>query len=493
MGQLSGDQSTGRLREVAWQEIFPGLLLLSTVRLARELPKLILAAAALLATVVGWRGLAYVFSGDPQTSLVIEQLGVTPWADEAIAEGDAAGSWIETAAVGAGMQGLLQPRDAAWLTHNPVLESWVFLSRPFRQLFDGNLNVSSVALLATCAIWTVTVWGLFGGAICRIAAVQLATGQRTGMRGALRFAAQRWPGYVWAPLLPLFLVALLVGGVSLLSWVARSDLGLAAVGVAWPLALLAGFVAAVVMLGLLFGWPLMWGAIGAEASDAFDAISRMYQYVYRRPLHYLGYWTAAISYGLLGWLLVAGFAAAAVYLAVWSASWAAGTERMAEVAAGVPPEAVMVRWPLPTPPAEAMAPAGAPGEEASLPVRIGIGALTFWVGAVKLLAIGFGFSYFWTATTAIYLLMRLHTDNKELDEVEQPGGPKRGLPPTTKDSAGVPLVADEPAQSPAAEREPSSDARATAPLAKPTEAAAAASNSVAAIDLTESRAENDGG
>lgn len=502
MNKPTTPDTPSRLRDVVWPEVFPGLLLLATVKLAREIPKLLLAAAALLTTVAGWRGLALVFSGDPQTAQVIQQLNIAPWADEALAEqapaqaapGEAGvASWVDRTAASLGMEGLLGPRDIAWLAKNPLLDAWVFLSRPVRQLFDGNLNVSSVALLSTCAVWTIVVWGLFGGAICRIAAVQLTRRQRIGMAAALKFAAGRWTAFVWAPLAPLFLVAAVVGGISLVSWLARSDAGLAGLAVFWPLALVGGFVAAVVMLGLLFGWPLLWAAVGVERADAFDAIGRMYAYVYQRPLHYLTYAVLAMLYGALGWLLVAGFAAAAVYLTVWAASWAAGAQRMADLAADVPHQAVMITWPLPAagPTASDNAAAAAAHSSQALTARgFGVGALTFWVAGVKLLALGFAFSYFWTASTAIYLLLRLHTDNRELDEVYLEDDRPRVLPSLSKDEAGVPQVA-EPQQAPAATGEvrPVTEP----PVSAEPKAADFGTENSRGFDLTESRAENDGG
>ena len=42
-------------------------------------------------------------------------------------------------------------------------------------------------------------------------------------------------------------------------------------------------------VGLAAGWPLMWPTISSEGTDAFDALSRSYAYVYQRPLAYLLY------------------------------------------------------------------------------------------------------------------------------------------------------------------------------------------------------------
>ena len=49
----------------------------------------------------------------------------------------------------------------------------------------------------------------------------------------------------------------------------------------------------------------------------------------------------------------------------------------------------------------------------------------------------FVFSYFWTATTAIYFLLRRHVDATEMDEVYIPEEGEHGLPPLDHDAAGV--------------------------------------------------------
>jgi hypothetical protein len=58
---------------------------------------------------------------------------------------------------------------------------------------------------------------------------------------------------------------------------------------------------------------------------------------------------------------------------------------------------------------------------------------------VFLLVVGFGYSYFWTAATIIYLLMRQKVDDTEVDEIhleetEEPFTP----PPTTTATKATP-------------------------------------------------------
>ena len=54
---------SGELRAVAWKEICPWLILYRTFRLAIGFRMLVLSAAAILLTLVGWTSLGMVFSG----------------------------------------------------------------------------------------------------------------------------------------------------------------------------------------------------------------------------------------------------------------------------------------------------------------------------------------------------------------------------------------------------------------------------------------------
>jgi hypothetical protein len=49
--------------------------------------------------------------------------------------------------------------------------------------------------------------------------------------------------------------------------------------------------------------------------------------------------------------------------------------------------------------------------------HLGSWMVTFWLWIVFLLVLGFGYSYFWTASTIIYFLMRRAVDDTEMDEV----------------------------------------------------------------------------
>jgi hypothetical protein len=340
----------------------------------------------------------------------------------------------------------LDEQQIHWLAQDPFLGTWQRLSRPFWQLFDSGFTFVGFTYVLLCALWAAAVWALFGGAITRIAAVELTVEQRLGMRHALRHALSKWRSYFGAPCFPLLGLAIPVALMLLVGWLLRSNAGLLLTAIAWPLFLAAGLFMAIVALGLVFGWPLMWAAISTEGSDAFDALSRSYSYTYQRPLHYLGYAAVATLLGILSWLLVAAIASAVAYLPLWGLSWSAGGARVEQIAAGLPSDVKTFDW--------------SPGPQVALPAtldagssfnramgRYGVWLIALWLGLVKLAALGFAYSYFWTASTAIYLLLRRTTDHTELDEVYlEEQETSFGLPALVTDSAGVPIVDEQEAR-----------------------------------------------
>jgi hypothetical protein len=163
----------------------------------------------------------------------------------------------------------------------------------------------------------------------------------------------------------------------------------------------------------------MWPVISSEGSDSFDAVSRTYNYLSSRPFHALFYVLVASVLGFLGWLLVSNFAAAVIYLSYWAVSWGAAE----------PVNAIRN------------------GTDLGFFGGSGAALIRFWVVCVKLLAVGFLYSYLWTTAEAVYLLLRRDVDARELDEVfmEDDGrGEAASLPPLKPDASGFPEVAEEP-------------------------------------------------
>ncbi len=406
------EQDNGTLRTVAWSEICPWLGIFRTFRLAISFRVLLLAAVAILLTLIGWAIFGSIFSVGPEASRWMRPHEGCPWLaiEEAVPDSPALPDLRNPMAADR-----LAP-TTRWVL-DPFFGAWAYLSRPAWEVFNPELNITGLACSVLCGLWSLAIWAFFGGAITRIAAVKLTCDERIGSAAALRHAFSKWPAYFAAPLFPLLGVLLAALPVWFLGLLLRANVGVLLAALIWPLALVAGLLMAVLLLGLIFGWPLMWATISTEGTDSFDALSRSYAYVFQRPLHYLFYALVAAVLGALGWLLVSNFAAGVVSLSYWAASWGSGT---AQVMPG--------------------------GDELTGIGYAGAVLIRFWAGCVKLLAVGYIYGYFWTASTAIYLLLRHDVDATEMDEVfldEDKSEQDYGLPPLETDEAGAPVVADQ--------------------------------------------------
>jgi hypothetical protein len=222
----------------------------------------------------------------------------------------------------------------------------------------------------------------------------------------------------------------------------------------WPLVLLAGLVMAIVMVGLV-GYPLMYTTISAEGSDSFDAISRSYSYVYQAPWQYLWYSMVAVMYGAVLVFFVGFMGSLLVYMSKWSVSLAPTLEKRepsylymwaptsngwrdlllykstnAEVVMEIGNSGHRVPVTQLQPKAEVY--------ELSWSNYWAAAIVSIWLYLLFLLVIGFGYSYFWTASTIIYLLMRRKVDDTELDEIHLEEEPEQAWPPPPATNAAAP-------------------------------------------------------
>lgn len=393
------------VREIVWQEVLPGLCLFRAVILALHPSKLLMAGLGMLLMFAGWNLLAWPFSGtgDRAAQTIIQSDSALP--ENANRE---AAELVGFEFLGVGEQ------------INPIFGTWAHLSYPWRTMFAANTTVQSVAIALLWGLWALIVWTIFGGTITRIAALQLTRQPSAGLLRSFRYTARRWPSYFGAPLFPLVGVLLTILILLPVGLLARADIGLTIVSVLWPLLLLAGLLLTVIGVGLFFGWPLMWGTLSTEGLDMFEALSRTYAYVYQRPWHFVGYVILAALLGAIGWVVVAKFMLLVLYFSAWGISWGSGAERFREILSALSGNNLGIA---------------------------GGGILEFWGLLMRLLTYAYGYSYFWTSASAIYLLLRHSTDDTEMDDIfTDEAGPLAPLPKLTPDSAGVPKVSDEPRQ-----------------------------------------------
>jgi hypothetical protein len=169
---------------------------------------------------------------------------------------------------------------------------------------------------AGIAFVVLMIWAFFGGAITRIAAVEISNDDRIGLGEAGRFACRKYGAYLGASVLPAVAVLFLALCCALFGVVFRIPyLNFFLTLVLFFLVPLAGFLMFLIGLGGIVGSPLMYPAVSSEANDSFDAISRAYSYVFGRPWRYIFYNAAGALYGLACAFFVAFFVK---YVLAWS-------------------------------------------------------------------------------------------------------------------------------------------------------------------------------
>ena len=428
------EDDRGTLRAVAWSELFPWLLLGRCFRLSIGLRPLLLATVAAVVMILGWSVIGLLFSGNPEVAAQHAAYNGCPWNTfAAVADnpGIAAGRVTPPNIV---------PSDtASSIVHrgvNPILGTWEHLSRPFRHAFTLNMgsgtefHASKLAYALLCVLWTLAVWMITGAAITRDAAVQLTSGERIGWGAIIGYAKSRWKAYAWAPLLPYLTVLLGTSAIAIVGLLLmRFNLGLLLAAILWPLILAGGFLMTLLLVGLALGWPLMFATISTEGTDSFDALSRSYAYVFQRPLQFLFYVCIVAVLGLLGWVVVFAFAQTVIALTQGAACCGSGGQF------------VFTADPIPH-----VAYHFANGDPASQLGWLGDLLIRAWGDCVRLLAVGYLYSYFWVSASGIYLLLRRDVDDTELDEIhldESVADEAFGLPEIKTDDHGAPVVNDE--------------------------------------------------
>jgi len=256
---------------------------------------------------------------------------------------------------------------------------------------------------------------LAGGTICRIAALQFARSERTGLVPAAKFSRKRLSSLIAAPLGP-FGIALLLGVpiilLGLVGNIPYAEELLA--GILLPLALVLAPFIAVILIGAVAGLNLMFPAIAYEDSDFFDAISRSFSSVYAKPWRMGFYTLVALLYGAVCYMFVRFF----VFLLLWV------THGLLQL--GLSNAKLEAIWPEPS------------FTVLIGPISVTPDAWSLWLAALLIriwllvvvgLMISFVLSFYFSANTVIYALMRNRVDGTPLDEIYGDTEPAAGESP----------------------------------------------------------------
>lgn len=252
------------------------------------------------------------------------------------------------------------------------------------------------------------VISIAGGAICRIAALQFARGEKPGLTEALRFSTQRFTSFFLAPLTPIGIIIVPVLFIFILGLLGNIPwAGELIIGISMPLALIAGALITVVLIGMFAGFNLMFPAIAYDGSDCFDAISRSFSYIFARPWRMGFYTTIAAVYGAISYTFVRFFAF--ILLLV--------THLFLELSVRVESNSVSkltAIWPRP----EFMKLISYKDVVTNnWTESVGAFLVYLFLLAVVGLVVSFIISFYFSANTIIYSLMRNKVDNTAIDEM----------------------------------------------------------------------------
>ncbi len=382
---MTDDRSV--IRHVSWRDLFPWLILLRTFRIAISPQLLVVATAATLLMSLGWwiGGWVFLHHWDEagQRWVVLRQEVQPTLAQQ-----------VPTAM-----------REYLPASTTGILEPYLQLAEPVRQVFGLNQSLTATAYYLFGTLWSLAVWALAGGIITRHAVVELATEGSPDFGETTRFAVRRYWWYFLTPLYPLLGVLLVAIPIALLGLLIRLAPGLGSVvaGLLWIFVVIASLGVAWLLVGLLFGWPLIWPAVSAERDgDPFDAFSRSFSYVYGKPLHYLLYAVIAALYGALCLALVVGVATLVTEFGFWALAWGGGEH------------VVHIRELVDLVLSDNQAALKA---EPNRWLVFGSSIFAMVVGLIRAVVTGYTFSFFWCVASAIYLLLRQDVDEKEMDEV----------------------------------------------------------------------------
>lgn len=316
------------------------------------------------------------------------------------------------------------------------------LARRLARLADAVVPLQAVGCVATClcprtaagwgflaaaAAWCWFLWAAFAGAITRIAAVEIARDERMELAEAAGYAAKNYRMYFWAPVSAGLFILFFAGCNAAAGFLLRGlyhaadnrfwNLGSTAEAFAhgaagillvagFPLALLSGFLIVLLGIGLAAGWPLMIPAASAEGTDAFDAVSRAFSYVFNRPWRYIGYHLTAALYAVPCVLFVTGFACAFTHVAVATGEWGMGAAFSDGF--GAPLRA-------------ALGVLGIGSGATALPTGWLVCAAGWALAGMVVLVFGYAASYVpsyaFTAWTMMYFLLRRSADGTDMKEV----------------------------------------------------------------------------
>ena len=262
------------------------------------------------------------------------------------------------------------------------------------------------------------IWSLFGGALARMNALHATRNIRLSPTQSLRFAARRFHWLFLSYLVPAVVGVSMIGLLWLFGFVFFGLPYLHVVGdvfggLLFFVALLIGLAFTLLLIGLLGTGNLLFPAVAVDDADAFDANSRAMSYIATRPWHLLLYTVVGLIYFGVTYLFVVivvffALSVTQYFVGAGAGMFMPGSRFEAMLPA---PElgqlAYSVDW------AELNMNATLAGSAG----RVAASIILVWVHLFIALVAAYAVSFYFSAHTLIYLLMRKGVDETEFDEI----------------------------------------------------------------------------
>ena len=257
-----------------------------------------------------------------------------------------------------------------------LIRPWTSVTSPASLVLEssGSWNEHFAGLVQL--LLAIGVWSLAGTFLCRRAATLFVGNDESTIRSAIQYSVLRYPASVAAPLIPLFTAFLIGLLIACIGFFGRLPfLGHLWLTIASPVVMILGFAIAFLLLVTAIGWPLMVAAVATDDCDSFGGLSRAYSGLTGRPWHAFGYAVFSILIGIVLISVVNLLIGTAFFCAVSCTGFGSGDEQA----------------------------------KSSL-----LSPLTIFS---HIALSGVGVSFFWSAATVIYLLLRLEVDRVPLDRL----------------------------------------------------------------------------
>ena len=404
------------IQKISWADLCPWSIIFRTLPIATSFTVLALALFAVAATPMGWMVSEACLSKEVRAQKIEElRNNTSPYR----------GVFSET-------PDGYEPLQMLGVRITGPREVFRQLVAPVKKLFDREIGLGEFFYYLFGSLWTIAVWSFAGLGICRVCLLRLTRGEFAGLDDAFEFSVSNWSRAFGAVMAPLLAVGALCIPTFFLGLLMCTNIGVFLVGLLWFIVVGISIVMGILLLGLLFGWPLMVASVACESQNSFDSMTRSFAYVLQRPFNYLCYALLAILFGGIAWVIVASIADGMVGLTYWSVSWGAN---LTAVADGGPDmdriDQLVLGMPLDA--------EGNPTEPSSM--YVGRSAINFWNAVIRSLAAAFLYGLFWCLSSAIYLLLRKDVDQTEMDEIFLIDEKRTyTLPPLRSDENGIPQV-----------------------------------------------------